>query len=128
MRTNRPDRGTSGPDIGVPESDDSGADDSPKNRSWRGTDIAASRGMIEASQNLKVVLRRIRRSPGTSLLVVATLGLVLGANTRTFSFVNEIILNPLPAITNKTGLVNVHRCGPAWRASRVSPSVALRAN
>ncbi len=67
--------------------------------------------MTNVSQDLKVVLRRLRRGPGTSLLIVATLGLVLGANTLTFSFVNEIILNPLPAITNKNGLVNVHR----WR-------------
>lgn len=67
--------------------------------------------MTNVSQDLKVVLRRLRRGPGASLLIVATLGLVLGANTLTFSFVNEIILNPLPAITNKNGLVNVHR----WR-------------
>lgn len=41
--------------------------------------------------------------------MVATLGLVLGANTLAFSFLNEILLNPLPAVPNKTGLVNVHR-------------------
>ena len=65
--------------------------------------------MMHPSQDLKVVLRRLRRGPAIGLLVVATLGVVLGANTLTFSFVNEIILNPLPAVTNKTGLVNVHR-------------------
>jgi putative ABC transport system permease protein len=67
--------------------------------------------MIDARQDLKVVLRRLRKGPGTSLLVVATLGLVLGANTLTFSLVNEIILNPLKAIRDKTDLVNVH----GWR-------------
>lgn len=65
--------------------------------------------MSNPGQNLKVVLRRLRKTPLTSLVIVVTLGLVLGANTLTFSFVNEILLNPLPAIKDKTGLVNVHR-------------------
>jgi len=67
--------------------------------------------MIHASQELKVVVRRLRRHAGTSLLMIGTLGAVLGANTLAFSFVNEILLNPLPAVANKTGLSNVHR----WR-------------
>lgn len=62
-------------------------------------------------QDLSVVFRRLRAAPGVSLLVVGTLGLVLGANTLTFSLVNEVVLNPLPAIADKDGLVNVHR----WR-------------
>jgi predicted permease len=65
--------------------------------------------MVHAGQELKVALRRLRKSAGMSLLVIATLGVVLGANTLAFSFVNEIILNPLPAVANKTGLANVHR-------------------
>ncbi|MEO8500644.1 MAG: ADOP family duplicated permease [Vicinamibacteria bacterium] len=65
--------------------------------------------MGNPGQDLKVVLRRLRRTPLTSLVIVVTLGLVLGANTLTFSFVNEILLNPLPAIPDKTGLVNIHR-------------------
>jgi predicted permease len=65
--------------------------------------------MFHPSQDLKAVLRRLRRGPAISLVVVITLGVVLGANTLTFSFVNEILLNPLPAVADKTGLVNVHR-------------------
>ncbi len=67
--------------------------------------------MITLPQDLKVVLRRLWAGRAVSLLVVGTLGLVLGANTLTFSFVNEVVLNPLPAIMDKEGLVNVHR----WR-------------
>ena len=70
--------------------------------------------MTNLIQDVKVVRRRLLRSPGTSLLVIVTLGLVLGANTLTFSFVNEIVLNPLPAIPDKAGLVNVHR----WRSEK----------
>ena len=65
--------------------------------------------MSQPAQHLKVVLRRLRKTPLTSLVIVTTLGVVLGANTLTFSFVNEILLNPLPAIPDKTGLVNIHR-------------------
>jgi predicted permease len=72
-------------------------------------DIASSRDMTHPGLDLKVAFRRARRGPAMSLLIVATLGVVLGANTLTFSFVNEIILNPLPAITDRAGLVNVHR-------------------
>ncbi|MEO5761257.1 MAG: ABC transporter permease [Vicinamibacteria bacterium] len=67
--------------------------------------------MVNAGQDLKLVLRRLRQSPGQSLLIVATLGVVLGANTLVFSFVNGILLDPLPQVANKTRLVNVHR----WR-------------
>ncbi len=67
--------------------------------------------MASPLDELRFVLRRLRRSPGTSLLVVATLAVAMGANTLTFSFVNEIILNPLPAIADKTDLVDVH----GWR-------------
>jgi putative ABC transport system permease protein len=65
--------------------------------------------MIHAGPELKVAMRRLRKGAGTSLLVVGTLGVVLGANTLAFSFVNEILLNPLPAVADKRNLVNVHR-------------------
>ncbi len=65
--------------------------------------------MIDGMQELRVAVRRLRKGVLTSVLVVGTLGVVLGANTLAFSFMNGIILNPLPAITDKAGLVNVHR-------------------
>ena len=65
--------------------------------------------VIPLPQDLKIVFRRLRANRGTSALVVTTLGLVLGANTLAFSFLNEILLNPLPSIPDKTDLVNVHR-------------------
>ncbi|MBX7183519.1 MAG: ABC transporter permease [Vicinamibacteria bacterium] len=65
--------------------------------------------MTGALQEMKVAARRLRKAPATSLLVIAILGVVLGANTLAFSFVNGIVLNPLPTVANKVGLVNVHR-------------------
>ena len=81
----------------------------PWRRETGARSLLETRAMIDARQELRVALRRLRKSAGTSALVVITLGSVLGANTLAFSFVNEILLNPLPAVSNKTGLVNVHR-------------------
>ncbi len=58
--------------------------------------------VIPLPQDLKVALRRLRANRATSLVVITTLGLVLGANTLAFSFLNEILLNPLPAISDKS--------------------------
>ncbi len=75
-------------------------------------DIAAISSMTPPlPTDLKVALRRLWAGKAQGLLVVSILGAVFGANTLTFSFVNEVVLNPLPAIADKSDLVNVHR----WR-------------
>jgi hypothetical protein len=53
--------------------------------------------MLESwMRDFKHAARSLLRAPGFTVIVIATLGLAIGANTAIFSLVNVVLLKPLP--------------------------------
>jgi predicted permease len=70
-------------------------------------------------QDIRYAARKLLRTPGFSIIAIATLALAIGATTAVFSIVNGVLLKPLP-FPNPDEIVRVGSVGRDGRYSSLS--------
>lgn len=69
--------------------------------------------------NIKLAIRQLIKNPGFTFVALATLALSLGANTAIFSFVNGVVLKPLP-YSEPERIVRVSEVLPTGQSNGIS--------
>ncbi|HET9370119.1 MAG TPA: hypothetical protein VFO19_07715, partial [Vicinamibacterales bacterium] len=82
-------------------------------------DVWGWRWLDDAARDSKSAARSLRRRPGFTAVVVASLALVTGATTAIFAIVQAILIRPLP-FDRPGELVAIH--GRMWREDRPGPA------
>jgi putative ABC transport system permease protein len=77
--------------------------------------------MTGSVQEIRYVVRGLRRNPGFTIAVVVTLGICIGVNTAVFSILESILLRPLP-FRNADHLVAIWSVPKDQTRTRISAS------
>ena len=64
--------------------------------------------MKSIAYDLRYALRTMLRSPGFFAAALLTLGIGTGANATVFSFINALLLRPVPGVADPSSLVSVY--------------------
>src|ERR1700733_13746868 len=70
-------------------------------------------------QDIRYAARKLMRTPGFTIVAVATLALAIGSTTAVFSIVNGVLLNPLP-FRDPGRLVRVASMGKTGKPASMS--------